>query len=149
MNKLNDLRNYLQKQIPQLARNPDQLLMFIENGKIRFHKSYPQNYSHRYTMPISIIITDWQGSIDEVVIALCQWLSVREPGFDPEETLSFECEATAQDKMDIMFTVQVSERVIVTFDAETQTQTISHVLPEPELEMAADATLDMESLEDE
>lgn len=149
MDKLNDLRGYLLAQIPQLERNPEQLLMYIENGKIRFHKSAPQNYSHRYTMPLSIIITDWQGSVDPLVIALCQWLAVREPGFDPEETLSFECEIIAQDKIDVQFTLQISERVIVKYDATTNTQTIEHVLPEPELQMNPDAVLDMESLENE
>lgn len=46
MKKLTDLREYLLQRIPLLATNPDQLLTFIESGKIAFSKG--DNFSHRY-----------------------------------------------------------------------------------------------------
>lgn len=146
MNKLNDLRQYLISRIDDLKRNPDRLAMFIENGQIAFAPSYPkQNYSHRYTMPLTVIITDWQGSVDELVITLCEWLVVREPGFDPETALSFETEVLDNGKLDLLFRLQITERVIV--NIENGERTIQHVMPEPPLQMNADASLQMDAQE--
>lgn len=148
MTKLEDLRHYLLRRVADLKRNPDRLAMFVENGSIHFSPSQPmQNYSHRYTMPLTVIVTDWQGSVDDIVITLCEWLLVREPGFNPETALQFETEILANDKVDVLFRLQITERVIVTTDEDGKRQ-IQHVLPEPPLQMRPDAELQVTSEED-
>jgi hypothetical protein len=135
MKKLEDLREYLLTNVPALGRDPDRLLTFIENGQILFYPG--DNYSHRYLMPITIIVTDWAGSADEIVIPVLEWLAVREPGFDPQTAIRFDAEIIDKEKTDIQIQLQVTERVVVTFDGATRT--ITHVLPPVPLQMNPDA----------
>ncbi len=135
MKKLADLRNHILANVPDLKRNPDKLLSFIEDGNIEFWQG--TNLSHNYTLPIRIIVTDYSGNLDNLILPIISWLSYREPGADPQRTISFEAELLNNDSYDISITVNVTERVIVTA-LETGLQT-EHVLPEPEMEMNPDA----------
>ncbi|MGD8174786.1 phage tail protein [Marinimicrobium sp. ARAG 43.8] len=139
MKKLNDLRDYLMQRVPSLKRDPDRLLTFVEDGRIIFHPG--NNYSHQYRLPARIIVTDWAGNVDDIVLPLLEWISVREPGFNPEEILRFESEILDKEKVDLAFTVQLTERVVVTFQ-EGQ-RTITHILPEPAMQMNADASWEL------
>jgi len=125
MNKLQDLRAWLTHRVPALARNPDQLLTFIEEGRIRFHAG--GNLSHQYSMPVQVVVTDWRDSADTIILPVLEWLSVREPGFDPENTLSFDAEIIDKHTIDLSLRIQVTERVIVT--TNNGSQAIEHVLP--------------------
>lgn len=135
MRKLADLRNHILANVPDLKRNPDKLLSFIEDGNIEFWQG--PNLSHMYTLPIRIIVTDYSGDMDELVLPILSWLAYREPGLDPQRSISFEAELQNNNSYDISITVNVTERVIVTA-LETGFQT-DHVLPEPEMAMNPDA----------
>lgn len=139
MKKLQDLRSYLQSKIPELARGPDRLLTFVEDGKITVFPG--DNYSHKYIMPVVIIVTDWAHSTDDIILPVIEWLMVREPGFDPEESIKFEAEIIDKEKVDIRLDINITERVIVTF--ENGQRTIEHVLPDPPLYIDEDASLSM------
>lgn len=135
MKKLADLREYLEKRIPALKRNPDQLLVFIEDGRIVF---YPGgNYSHNYKAAARVIITDWKGTTDDLIIAILEWMSVREPGFNPETAIKFDLEILDKETTDIAFTLEITERVIVTL--ENKQRIVRQDLPEPPLQMNPDA----------
>lgn len=135
MKKLIDLREYLLQRIPALAVNPDQLLTYVETGKIAF--STGANYSHQYSFNAVIIITQWRHSADDVVIPLLEWLNVREPGFDPEKSLSFEADILNKETVDLAFKLALTERVIV--QDQNGERSITHVLPAPPLEMEQNA----------
>ncbi len=135
MIKLNDLREHLLTRVDALRRNPDQLLTFVEDGQIIFHQG--GNLSHKYVLPIRLIVTDWRYSADDLVLPILEWLSIREPGLDPENALGFESEIIDKQTVDVAFRIQVTERVVVT---ETEAgREIEHVLPGPPLEMNDDA----------
>ncbi|EDY85458.1 conserved hypothetical protein [gamma proteobacterium HTCC5015] len=138
MNKLADLRAYLLKRIPVLARDPERLLTFVENGEITAHDG--DNYSHHYNMPVRIVITDWSSSADDIVLPLLEWIKVREPGYNPHEVLRFETEILDNEKMDLLFELRITERVIVT--NEDGTRKINHVLPDQPIAMDDDAALE-------
>ena len=127
MTKIEDLRNYLLQRVPQLARNPEQLLTFIENGQVIYHNG--DNYTHKYKMPARIVVTDWRGNPDDLVIAILEWITIREPGHNPETVLNFDAQVVDNEAIDIAFKLEVSETVLVTWNGETRT--IEHVLPEP------------------
>lgn len=140
MNKLTDLRNHLLNSIPELQRGPDRLLTFVEDGQIEFWRG--SNLSHQYLMPVKIIITDWKGSADQIVVPVLEWLSVREPGLDPKTVLRFETEILSSDAIDLLLTVNITERVIVQNTPEGRK--ITHVLPEPEPAMNPGASLQID-----
>lgn len=133
MRKLEDLRRHLLENVPKLKRNPDKLLTFIEDGNIEFWQG--PNLSHAYSIPVQLIITDYAGSVDDIVIPVISWLSVREPGHDPMNTIRFEAELLNNNSYDIAITVNITERVIV--KATENGLDIEHVLPEPAMEMDA------------
>lgn len=127
MNKLLDLRNHLLNRVPELKRGPDRLLTFIENGKIEFWQG--ENLSHFLHMPAKVIVTDWRGSADDLIIPILEWMREREPGRDPLESIGFDTEIISADKIDLMFTLQLKERVVVTESAAGNGYDIKHVLP--------------------
>lgn len=142
MNKVHDLRAYLLKRVPDLGHSPERLLTFIENGKIETWQG--GNLSHRLTMPLRVIITDFKGSADSLIIPIIEWLQVREPGFDPASTLSFESEIIDSETSDIMLSIQISERVIVK-DKAGGGYDIEHVLPAIPWQMNPDAELEIDA----
>lgn len=148
MKKLADLRDYLLANVPELHKNPDKLVTFIEDGQIEYWRG--GNLSHNYTLPVRVIITDFSGSVDSVVIPILAWLEYREPGADPENTISFEAELLSNNAFDLAITVNISERVIVT--ATEAGLGVEHVLPEPEMQMNPDAEwqiiMDLHGLEE-
>lgn len=135
MRKLADLRNHILQNVPELNRNRNQLVTFIEDGQIEFWRG--PNLSHNYTLPVRIIVTDYAGDIDAIVVTVLAWLSYREPGLDPQSAISFEAELLNNDSYDLAITVNITERVIVR--ATPEGLTTEHVLPEPEMEMNDDA----------
>src|SRR5690554_4234186 len=76
MKKLEDLRKHVIANVPRLKRNPDKLLTFIEDGNIEFWPG--ANLSHMYTLPIRLIVLDYAGSVDDIIILILAWLKVRE-----------------------------------------------------------------------
>jgi hypothetical protein len=135
MKKIADLREYLEKRILELRRNPDQLLVFIEDGRIIFHNG--GNYSHNYKAAVRVIVTDWKGGADALVIAVLEWMGVREPGFNPDTAIKFDLEILDKETVDIAFTLEITERVIVKLEGTERT--IVHDLPEPPMQMNSDA----------
>lgn len=135
MKKLEDLRNHLLANVPGLKRNPDKLLTFIEDGSIEFWPG--PNLSHAYAIPIQIIVTDYAGNVDDLILPILSWLKVREPGHDPMNTIRFEAELLNNNSYDIAITVNVTERVIV--KATEAGLDVEHVLPEAPMEMDATA----------
>ncbi|MEQ5834227.1 phage tail protein [Marinobacter sp. NFXS9] len=135
MKKLADLRNHILTNVRHLKKNPDKLLTFIEDGNIECWQG--TNLSHKYTLPVRLIVTDYAGEVDEIIIPILSWLLVREPGFDPKNSISFEAELLNNNSYDISVTVNITERVIV--NATEAGLDVEHVLPDPPLEMNADA----------
>lgn len=133
MKKLEDLRGHLLANVPGLKRNPDKLLTFIEDGSIEFWSG--PNLSHAYAIPVQIIVTDYAGNVDELILPILSWLKVREPGHDPMNTIRFEAELLNNNSYDIAITVNVTERVIV--KATEAGLDVEHVLPEAPMEMDA------------
>lgn len=131
MKKIADLRGYLEQRIPGLKRNPDQLLVFIEDGRIIFYPA--ANYSHNYKTAARVIVTDWKGKTDDLIIAVLEWMSVREPGFNPETAIKFDLEILDKETVDIAFTLEITERVVVAMD--NGKRIITHDLPEPPMQM--------------
>lgn len=135
MRKLADLRAHVLSNVPELKKNPEKLITFIEDGQIEYWRGV--NLSHNYTLPVRLIVTDYRGDIDQVVIAVLAWLSYREPGIDPQNAISFEAEMLNNSSFDLAITVNISERVIV--KVRESGFEVEHVMPEPDMEMNPDA----------
>ncbi|MDC8802564.1 phage tail protein [Halomonas pacifica] len=128
MIKLTALRQHLITAVPQLRQGPERLLTFIERGAIRFARG--QHLSHQYRVPAKIVVTDYAGEIDAVVIPLLQWLSHYQPDLDDEEAVRIDAELLASGRWDLSLEVTLTERVVATVDCAEGRIQAEHRMPE-------------------
>lgn len=116
MNKPESLRAHLLAAIPELKRNPDRLLVFIDNGSMRSTAAPGLSFEYSYTL--NLILTDFAGHPDAVAIPLFAWVLVnqrelmenQEKGLD---AIKFEADILDNSKVDLSITLPLTERVIV------------------------------------
>lgn len=116
MKKPQTLRRHLEASIPHLKRHPDKLHVVIESGAIATKPGVSQSFEWRYKL--TLLFTDFVDPPDTIVVPLLVWLATNQPDLitDPErryKTLSFEAEPVDHDAIDIAFTLELTERVIV------------------------------------
>lgn len=128
MNKPESLRAHLLAAIPELKRNPDRLLVFIDNGSMRSTAAPGLSFEYSYTL--NLILTDFAGHPDAVAIPLFAWVLVnqrelmenQEKGRD---AIKFEADILDNSKVDLSITLPLTERVIVKRQADDTLQ-VSH-----------------------
>ncbi|MBJ9370560.1 phage tail protein [Acinetobacter sp. TGL-Y2] len=121
MNKPISLRDYLIKSIRFLQLNPDKLTMFIESG--RYRSTLATGYSMESICPVKLIIQNFSGDPDVVAFLLFQWLRTHQSelmaNLEKNKTaVKFEAEILQNDEYDIMFEVELTERVIIQKQAD-------------------------------
>lgn len=128
MNKHENLRAHLLATVAELKHNPDRLLIFIDNGKVRCTAAH--SLSFEYSFDLQIILTDFAGHPDSVILPILGWLSINQSelleNLDKVKTgIQFEAEIIDTSKVDFSLTLPLTERVIVGKDAEGNT-TVKH-----------------------
>lgn len=116
MKKPADLRAHLTQWVPDLAKNPDKLHLFIESGRTACR--YGSSLSFEYHYQLQILITEFAESADVIIVPLLVWILANQPNLLLDEKLrenatTFKAEAIDHDKLDIEFTLDLSERVLV------------------------------------
>jgi len=116
MNKPESLRAHLVAAVPELKRNPDRLLTFVDNGSMRSTAAPGLSFEYSYTL--NIILTDFAGHPDAVAIPLFAWvlLNQRELMENLEkgrDAIKFEADILDNSKVDLSITLPLTERVIV------------------------------------
>jgi hypothetical protein len=116
MNKPDSLRAHLLAAIPELKHNPDRLLIFIDNGKIRCTGA--AGLSFEYAYDLQIILTDFAGHPDSVMLPLLGWLRVNQSELlinldKSAEGIKFEADVIDHSKVDMSLSLPLTERVIV------------------------------------
>jgi hypothetical protein len=128
MIKLQSLRQHLLAAVPELKRNPEQLHTFVNDGKVKFSRG--TNLSHQYTVDAQIIITDYSGSLDTVMVPLLQWLNTYQPDLIEDEAVQIEAEILSNTHWDLALTVRLTERVVAKVDCDTGHINAEHRMPE-------------------
>lgn len=128
MNKPESLRTHLLSTIGELKHNPDRLLIFIDNGKIRCTAA--ASLSFEYSFDLQVILTDFAGHPDSVMLPVLGWLKVNQADLlenlnKSAEGIQFEADILDNSKVDLSLTLSLTERVIVRTDAGGNT-TIRH-----------------------
>ena len=116
MNKPDSLRAHLLAAIPDLKHNPDRLLIFIDNGKIRCTAA--AGLSFEYAYDLQIILTDFAGHPDSVMLPLLGWLRVNQSELlvnldKSAKGIKFEADVIDHSKVDMSLSLPLTERVIV------------------------------------
>lgn len=134
MNKPDSLRAHLLERVPALSHNPDRLLIFIDNGKVRCTAA--ASLSFEYSFDLQVILTDFAGHPDTVMLPLLAWVRVHQSELlanlnTSAEGIRFEADVLDHSKVDMSITLPLTERVVVSED-ENGTPVVTHV-GEPQL----------------
>lgn len=128
MRKLTSLRQHLLDSVPGLAHDPDRLRTYVPDGGIKFHRG--QHLPHEYRVTAEIIIIGCGGDLDPVVLPLLQWLARYQPDVDPDQALRFTLEIHSNTDVDVIFSVDLTERVVALVDCEAGQIRSEHRMPE-------------------
>lgn len=133
MKKPTDLRAHLTATVPLLADHPDKLQLFIEKGRVATKRGAGLGFEYRY--PLQILITDYTDPVDTLVIPLLVWIDANQPDlFDNtdkrDQAIGLEAELIDHTTTDVQFTLELTERVLVT---ATETGWLCTHLGEPPL----------------
>lgn len=113
MIKPQHLRDHLADALPELKRDPDKLLVFIDQGSLAATYAPGLSFEYRYTL--NLILTDFSGHPDSVMVPLLVWAAVNQPELlsNPANRgqISFEADVIANDKVDLDIKIQLTERV--------------------------------------
>jgi hypothetical protein len=132
--KLTLLRDHLLASVPALAERPEALLTYIEAGSIAYQRdeqgSAAAVYSHQYRCPVKLVVLDWSGDLDAIVLPLIAWLQHWQPDAAGPNVIGLAAEITAENKLDLELSVTLTERVAAGFDCDTRRVSAAHILPE-------------------
>lgn len=128
MNKPESLRAHLLTTVAELQHNPDLLLIFIDNGKVRCTAA--ATLSFEYSYDLQIIMTAFAGHPGSVMLPVLGWISINQPelleNYEKMQTgIQFEADILDKDKVDLGLTLRLTERVVVGTDAQGNT-TVKH-----------------------
>ena len=140
MYKPNSLRKHLTAANPDLKRDPDKLLVFADEG--RLIATGTQSRSFEYAYKLNVIITDFGGDEDALMVPLLDWLAHHQPDLlnNPDKRdrgIRFIVDFNNHSSVDISLEIELTERVIVQQDKSKLT--IQHAAePEPAPNYSAD-----------
>ncbi len=125
MKKPDSLRKALMEAIPTLQERPDQLLVFIEEGNIEATNGSSLSFEYHYTL--SVVLTDYAGSADLVMMTMLAWMKRHQPDLLMQQKpgLHFEADHLNHTTCDLLLTLPLTESVIVTQQADGS-QKIEH-----------------------
>ena len=116
MKKSISLRAHLTQWVPDLAKNPDKLHVYIEKGRIATRYGSSLAFEYHYTL--QLVITDFAESPDVLIVPILVWVLEHQPNllFDEKlknNLLNLEAEMIGNDTIDLALTLELSERVLV------------------------------------
>lgn len=134
MNKPESLRAHLLAAVPELRHSPDRLLVFIDKGKLRCTAAASLSWEYGYEL--QIILTDFAGHPDAVMLPLLAWVRTNQSELlanldTSAQGIGFEADILDNSKVDLAITLPLTERVVVKRQADGTYQ-IEHAT-EPQL----------------
>ncbi|MCT8273353.1 phage tail protein [Xanthomonas translucens] len=116
MRKPAALRAHLVAAMPELARDADRLLIFVDAGSMP--TTFAPGLSFQYSYTLNLIVTDMADDPDHLMFHASEWIRAEQPELmaNParREEMRFEVDVLANDKFDLSLKLPVTERVIVT-----------------------------------
>jgi hypothetical protein len=114
MRKPEQLRRLLLRAVPGLADAPERLALYVDEGRIAARAGASLSFEYRYTA--NLVIQDYAGDRNAVVVPLLAWIAEAEPDLlakPDSEPFTFEAELLQDDAVDLSITLQLTERVAV------------------------------------
>ena len=138
MKKPQLLRQHLVAAMPALAADPERLLVFVDDGGLEASFTAGLSFQYRYTL--ELILRDFAGAPEAVMVPLLQWLTRHQPDLltNPvnRAKLTFEVDVLSDTLVDLAIRLPLTERVRVMQDPVDASQGAFRLeyLPEPPTE---------------
>ena len=128
MNKPGSLREAITAAVADLKKNPDRLLVFVDEGAIVATGTKSLSFEYRYTL--NLILTDFAGDADAVMLAVLIWTKANQPELFDNYTkqakgISFEVDHLNHKTFDLSIKLELTEAVKVT-TGEDGAHTVTH-----------------------
>lgn len=138
MKKPDSLKAFLTAALPELARNPERLQIFVDQGRLIHRVSESTALTYEQPYRLNILLTDYAGAPEGVFVPLISWLrrNQRELFQNLEkarDAIRFEADILDEDKADLSIEFDLSERVLVRLREDASGYDVTY-LDEPEFE---------------
>ncbi|CAM4108047.1 phage tail protein [Citrobacter portucalensis] len=114
MYKPKSLRKALTDAVPVLARNPDMMRVFIDNGNLASTLATSLSFENRYTL--NVVVTDFTDDIELLLVPIQAWLRIHQADImttDEGRKKGFTYFADINDSTDISISLMLTERTLV------------------------------------
>ena len=115
MQKPDSLRKRLVAAFPDLDRNPDRLLVFVDAGRVIGTATAARSFELQYTL--NLILTDFSGDPDAVMLAVVDWVQVNQSELlanndQRRDAIQFEADILSNTLCDLSIKLPLTERVL-------------------------------------
>ncbi|MDR6144951.1 hypothetical protein QE363_000744 [Sphingomonas sp. SORGH_AS870] len=114
MNKPASLSRLLIQAVPQFAENPENLALYVDEGRVAATSGASLSFEYRYKL--NLVAQDFAGDRAALFVPLLAWIAQAQPDLldrPTAEPFTFECELLDADTADISITLDLTERVAV------------------------------------
>ncbi len=119
MYKPKSLRKALTDAVPDLARNPEMMRIFIDNGKLASTLAASLSFENQYTL--NVVVTDFTGDIELLLVPIQAWLRIHQADImttdeGRKKGFTYFADINDNDSADISISLMLTERTIVRED---------------------------------
>lgn len=111
MKKPDSLRAALTAAVPDLARDPAQLILWIDQGTIAAPMTAAYHFAYSYRL--NILLLGYGGHQALLAVAILAWLRVQQPDLlqPGKDAIAFEADFLDNGTVDLRLTLQLTEQV--------------------------------------
>lgn len=115
MRKPDSLRAAVTAALPELARDPQALKVWLSKGHVKSNGT-GANARMEYAYELSLLLLDFTGDPDTLFAALVEWLAMEQPNLllrptDASSVIPFEIDVLDDSKVDILVSLQLDEAI--------------------------------------
>ena len=108
------LRAAIAAAFPDLARDPDRLRVWIDNGSIAARFAVLPSWEYRYQL--SVLLLDFAGDPNRLMLAIVDWLRVEQPELlqnhdTGNEAVKYRVDVLDSDCVDILLELELTEAI--------------------------------------
>lgn len=116
MYKPKSLRKALTDAVPDLARNPEMMRIFIDNGKLASTLAASLSFENQYTL--NVVVTDFTGDIELLLVPIQAWLRIHQADImttdeGRKKGFTYFADINSNDSADISISLMLTERTLV------------------------------------
>lgn len=121
MYKPKSLRKALTDAVPVLARNPEMVRIFIDNGKLASTLATSLSFENQYTL--NVVVEDFTGDIELLLVSIQAWLRIHQADImttdeGRKKGFTYFADINDNDSVDISIFLMLTERTIVREDGD-------------------------------